>query len=83
MIAFRDRDRLSPPQASDTRLSTTSGRGEVAADLTAEAFAEALSSAGRFDAARGDAAAWLFGIARHLLVGLPETFDRKPGSGVE
>lgn len=43
------------------------GSGEVAADLTAEAFAEALSSAGRFDPARGDAAGWLFGIARHLL----------------
>lgn len=43
------------------------GSGEVAADLTAEAFAEALRSAGRFDPARGEAAAWLFGIARHLL----------------
>jgi RNA polymerase sigma factor (sigma-70 family) len=43
------------------------GSGEVAADLTAEAFAEALSSAGRFDPARGEAAGWLFGIARHLL----------------
>ena len=43
------------------------GSGEVAADLTAETFAEALSSAGRFDPARGEAAAWLFGIARHLL----------------
>jgi RNA polymerase sigma factor (sigma-70 family) len=43
------------------------GSGEVAADLTAEAFAEALGSAGRFDPARGEAAAWLFGIARHLL----------------
>jgi RNA polymerase sigma-70 factor (ECF subfamily) len=43
------------------------GRGEVAADLTREAFAEALSSVGRFDPARGEAAAWLFGIARHLL----------------
>lgn len=39
------------------------GSGEVAADLTAEA----LGSAGRFDPARGDAAGWLFGIARHLL----------------
>src|SRR6202035_3794226 len=43
------------------------GTGDVAADLTAEAFAEALSSAGRFDPARGEAAGWLFGIARHLL----------------
>jgi len=43
------------------------GRGEVAADLTAEAFAEALASAARFDPDRGQASAWLFGIARHLL----------------
>jgi RNA polymerase sigma factor (sigma-70 family) len=43
------------------------GTGDVAADLTAEAFAEALSSASRFDPARGEAAGWLFGIARHLL----------------
>src|SRR6202035_495572 len=43
------------------------GTGDVAADLTAEVFAEALSSASRFDPARGEAAAWLFGIARHLL----------------
>jgi RNA polymerase sigma factor (sigma-70 family) len=43
------------------------GSGEVAADLTAEAFAEALTSAGRFDPERGEAGAWLFGIARHLL----------------
>ena len=43
------------------------GSGEVAADLTAETFAEALSSAVRFDPARGEAPAWLFGIARHLL----------------
>ena len=43
------------------------GSGEVAADLTAETFAEALSSAGRFDSARGEPAAWLFGIARNLL----------------
>lgn len=43
------------------------GSGELAADLTAETFAEALSSAARFDPSRGEAAAWLFGIARHLL----------------
>lgn len=43
------------------------GSGEIAADLTAEVFAEALSSAGGFDPARGEASAWLFGIARHLL----------------
>jgi RNA polymerase sigma-70 factor (ECF subfamily) len=43
------------------------GSGELAADLTAETFAEALSSARRFDPTRGEASAWLFGIARHLL----------------
>jgi len=43
------------------------GRGELAADLTAEVFAEALGSAGRFDPALGTVAAWLFGIARNVL----------------
>ncbi len=43
------------------------GRGDVAADLTAEVFAEALGSAPRFDPALGTAAAWLFGIARNVL----------------
>lgn len=43
------------------------GSAEVAADLTAETFAEALSGAVRFDPALGEAPAWLFGIARHLL----------------
>jgi RNA polymerase sigma-70 factor (ECF subfamily) len=36
---------------------------EVAADLTAETFAAALEGLERFDAARGTAAGWLFGIA--------------------
>jgi len=40
---------------------------ELAADLTAEAFAAALDGLGRFDPARGPAVAWLYGIARHLL----------------
>jgi len=44
------------------------GSGEVAADLTAEVFAEALSSSARYDSERGEAGAWLFGIARHVLV---------------
>src|SRR5581483_851987 len=42
-------------------------RGDLAADLTAETFAEALASARRFDPRRGTARAWLFGIARHEL----------------
>jgi RNA polymerase sigma-70 factor (ECF subfamily) len=40
---------------------------EVAADLTAEVFAAALADAPRFDAERGSAAAWLYGIAHHKL----------------
>ena len=40
---------------------------EAAADLTAETFAAALHRARRFDAARGTAAMWLFGIAHREL----------------
>jgi RNA polymerase sigma factor (sigma-70 family) len=43
------------------------GRAEVAADLTAETFVAALSSAGAFKPELGSARAWLFGIARHEL----------------
>jgi RNA polymerase sigma-70 factor (ECF subfamily) len=43
-------------------------QADLAADLTAEAFARALAGRDRFDPARGDAGAWLFGIAHHLLV---------------
>ena len=43
------------------------GDGEVAADLTAETFAEALASAHRFRMSKGSASAWLFGIARNVL----------------
>ena len=43
------------------------GDAEVAADLTAETFAAALSSLGRFRPRRGPAAAWLYGIARNTL----------------
>ena len=42
-------------------------RPELAADLTAEVFAAALSSARLFRAELGSARAWLFGIARHEL----------------
>lgn len=40
---------------------------EVAADLAAETFARALASCGRYRVRKGPAAAWLFGIARHVL----------------
>ena len=43
------------------------GDAEVAADLTAETFAAALASAGRYDARRGEPVQWLFGIAHHQL----------------
>lgn len=42
-------------------------RADLAADLTAETFAAALAGRASFDPDRGDARAWLFGIARHLL----------------
>lgn len=43
------------------------GRGEAAADLAAETFARALASLDRFDADRGRAEGWLFGIAANVL----------------
>jgi len=42
-------------------------RPDVAADLAAEVFAAALSSARLFRAELGSARGWLFGIARHEL----------------
>lgn len=42
--------------------------GQDAADLTAETFAAALEAVDRFDPARGEAVAWLFGIARNRLL---------------
>lgn len=43
------------------------GRGDLAADLTAETFAAALESAGGYRPELGVARAWLYGIARHVL----------------
>src|SRR3954469_1080884 len=43
------------------------GDAEVAADLTAETFAAALASVGRFRPSKGAAGAWLFGIAHNTL----------------
>jgi RNA polymerase sigma factor (sigma-70 family) len=44
------------------------GDAELAADLTAETFAAALESSGRYRAGEAPASAWLFGIARHKLM---------------
>ncbi len=43
------------------------GRAELAADLAAEVFAQALASVGGYRPELGSARAWLFGIARHEL----------------
>jgi len=40
---------------------------ELAADLAAETFAQALVARRTFDPARGEPRAWLYGIARHVL----------------
>ncbi len=40
---------------------------ELAADLTAETFAQALQGRRGFDPALGSARGWLFGIAKHVL----------------
>ena len=48
-------------------LVRRTGDAEAAADLLAETFAAALTGLDRFDPARGDGAAWLYGIARHQL----------------
>ena len=40
---------------------------DLATDLTAETFAAALASVGRFRAKKGAAGAWLFGIAHNTL----------------
>lgn len=47
---------------------------ELAADLTAETFAAALVSAGRYRPGRAPAVAWLYGIARHKL---QRSFERQ------
>lgn len=41
---------------------------DVAADLTAETFARAWERRDRFDPERGQAAPWVFGIARNVLL---------------
>src|ERR1700744_6329414 len=43
------------------------GSAELGAEVMAETFAVALEHRERFEPARGDAQAWLFGIARNVL----------------
>ncbi|MDQ8046122.1 MAG: sigma-70 family RNA polymerase sigma factor [Solirubrobacteraceae bacterium] len=48
-------------------LRKRTGHADLAADLAAETFARALEGRRSFDPLRGEARAWLFGIARHVL----------------
>jgi len=48
-------------------FARTAGRGELAADLSAEVFAELVVSLRRFDPNAGSGSGWLFGIARNVL----------------
>jgi DNA-directed RNA polymerase specialized sigma24 family protein len=58
------------------------GRGDVAADLAAEVFAELVLSLGRFDPVAGTASGWLFGIARNVLARARQTYTlRTRGAG--
>jgi RNA polymerase sigma-70 factor, ECF subfamily len=50
--------------------------GDVA-DLVAETFLAAMTSAGRYRPGEGDAGAWLLGIARHVLARQRRTFARR------
>jgi RNA polymerase sigma factor (sigma-70 family) len=43
-------------------------RPDLVFDLVAETFARALEHRGQYDAERGPAVGWLFGIARHLVI---------------
>lgn len=49
-------------------LMRRTGDAELAADLAAETFAEALVAAGRYVPSKAPAEAWLLGIARHKLL---------------
>jgi RNA polymerase sigma factor (sigma-70 family) len=46
-------------------LVRRTGDADLAADLTAEVFAQVLRSAGRYRPDRGDPGSWLLGIASH------------------
>lgn len=64
---FYDRHHVALLAAIRQRVGST----EIALDLTAEIFATALERADRFeDRGPGSAKAWLFGIARFMLIDL-------------
>lgn len=49
-------------------VARRSRRADVTFDLVAETFARALERRGTYDERRGPAVAWLFGIARNLIL---------------
>jgi len=49
-------------------LASRTGRADLAADLTAEVFAAALQTAGRYEPARGPARGWLLSITSSRMV---------------
>jgi RNA polymerase sigma factor (sigma-70 family) len=49
-------------------VARRAGRPDLTFDLVAETFARALEHRDRYDPHRGPAIAWLFGIARNLMV---------------
>jgi RNA polymerase sigma-70 factor, ECF subfamily len=55
----------------------------VAQDATQEVFLQVLENAGRFDAAKGTARAWLLGCARHVVIDRLRTENRLSGEAPE
>src|SRR4051794_19574251 len=49
-------------------VARRSPRADLTFDLVAETFARALEHGARYDPRKGPAVAWLFGIARHLMI---------------
>jgi len=52
---------------------------QTVADLTADTFVAAITSFAAFDARRGTARAWVFGIARRVYAGHCEAYTRQRG----
>jgi RNA polymerase sigma-70 factor (ECF subfamily) len=76
-------------QAIVSYLAYYTGNVDVAADLTAEVFADALDGIDRYAPDKGAARAWLFGIARNTLLssyrrqGTERSARRKLGVSVD